>query len=940
MNKPLKTCLLPLFAALHGHVIAADAECGSEITGACNITSTKTDKGPLFTIMSGTSGAIDVTSNVEAQNRGEAFLISGKSPAGTLSVNAAATVTSDYSAIRFMADSAIDTITLDGTVQSNYDSAVKIESGAAYDLTINKNTGKEVKTESDYHPAIAVDVSSSGTLTVNGAVTGKESGIQYIGSSEKGKFLAPGEHTLTLSNGSSINATETESMGAALLFGSPANINISDTLPEFRFKTISIDGSVTAGGAGAGIALVHGNLTSDTPLVINIGEHATITGDSAGIRLGKTGSGPNDSGKSYASFTGEIHNKGIITASDNIFIAEGDIAATFVNEGTIKNKTDSKNKDNPEFTALNLEKTTQPFTFKQTDGETVGHIEGSSNYQTKIVIEDGIYTGNLISIVELRLKETNSFVEATQDKFSGYLNYQGTGNSFTFKQSNGITKGNISGTTSHKATVEVAGGSFKGSLSETGTLTVGKNASLYLTEPASLGSVTVGGMLETSLTDDLNTALLTADTLTFNTDSHYRLHVESLKTGTKYLVLSGLTSNSVPLSTSNMLFNISEEATAKSGDPSKYEYSVTFTSKNTDQLKESLKGDNISNNQVRSLATSLEHAPEKNKQLLVKASEDSAMLKKLARELTPHPQTSVTSLQGTSHKVAARVSSRLSGTSGISTGDFKAKGFWVQASSSEAEQDREKDDPGFKSKDKGFSIGYDVSVDEGYVDSLGVAFSSQDSDISYKSSRDKLGSTLYLFTLYGEKAMNGSYMLQGQLSYGWVDNDTKRYVNNAAHKADYDSTVFNAQFLLKRGLSGLDIPGLTLVGGLNITHVDTDSYTFSGEYLNDHILKSDSTAIELGAGLEFSGSPKQGFSPHGSLVAWYDLKDDKLDTRYTIGTSPVITIKAQDRERLSLAGELGFDYIANNITYSVDLSGIWRSGFKDTGLIGRIRFEF
>lgn len=130
------------------------------------------------------------------------------------------------------------------------------------------------------------------------------------------------------------------------------------------------------------------------------------------------------------------------------------------------------------------------------------------------------------------------------------------------------------------------------------------------------------------------------------------------------------------------------------------------------------------------------------------------------------------------------------------------------------------------------------------------------------------------------------------------------------------------------------------LAGFSFSQVKNDDHKFSGTYLNDHIKGDTHIAVEIGAGVRYYQPVQEGWSPRMQLMAWYDVQNDGIDTHYSVGNGPVITITGEKPERFSVTGNLGADYIAGSATYSCAVDGSYRSDFYAVGLSCQVRYEF
>ena len=334
-------------------------------------------------------------------------------------------------------------------------------------------------------------------------------------------------------------------------------------------------------------------------------------------------------------------------------------------------------------------------------------------------------------------------------------------------------------------------------------------------------------------------------------------------------------------------------------------------------------------------AMSMAYGPADLQAELYQHSDNQAALKTLTEQLTPDTPHSVEQTLSTGYQARSQISLRVASaglqSSGVNAGDGSDRpAVWAELLGYKGKLESHGDDPGYDSDVKGVVAGADV-VSEQLDGLLGFAFSYQqaDTDYSHNSSTD---TDSWLVAVYGERDL-GTIGIESILSYSWTDNTSKRRFANKEDKADFKSNAFSFEAL---GYLPLTFQPLL---GFNITHVKVDDYHY--RQLNQKIKSISETVVEAGFGVRYFDNSSEGFSPRAKAMLWYNLSNSDLNTRYTIGDSPVIVVsRGRSPERLTLTGSIGFNYRVSATLLGCDLNGAYRDDYSETGFNCRVRYEF
>lgn len=327
-------------------------------------------------------------------------------------------------------------------------------------------------------------------------------------------------------------------------------------------------------------------------------------------------------------------------------------------------------------------------------------------------------------------------------------------------------------------------------------------------------------------------------------------------------------------------------------------------------------------------------------QTLLNTSE--ADLARIAEQLTPETNGGATQAATTSQNLVSNVTgSRTSSLRGASSGDaFKEAGVWVQSLYSDATQDLRDGVAGYNAYSRGVAVGADGKLNDQLT--LGLAYSFINTDVNGKSG-NKTEVDSHAFTFYGGYEL-GNYFVDGSLTYGVNDNDSKRRIAGTQAKASYDS----------------DLLGLNLVGGYTwkinpqmlveprlaarYSQVNIDGYREKGSSAALKVEDQRYEAIELGAGVRVAGSFNLGagtLEPQVKLMAYHDFAADEASSTSTflLGSTPFVTSGAK-AVRNSYEAGIGTDYKLGAVTLGVNYDYIGKSGFDADVFSAKVRYDF
>lgn len=268
------------------------------------------------------------------------------------------------------------------------------------------------------------------------------------------------------------------------------------------------------------------------------------------------------------------------------------------------------------------------------------------------------------------------------------------------------------------------------------------------------------------------------------------------------------------------------------------------------------------------------------------------------------------------------------------------KGVWLQALSSDANQDERRGVSGYDADSHGIAVGADGQLNADMA--VGLAYSYLDTDV--KSDRgNKTKVTGHALTLYGNWT-HDNWFADTSLMYGWNDNESKRYIAGTRAKGDYDSNVFGVSALA--GYTVRLMPDVVLEPqvGARYANVSMDSYREKGSSASLNVGSQRYEVGEVGAGARLAAAFAMGsgsLEPEAKLMAWHDVIGDRTATTSSFvlggdsftsrGTTPV-------RDSYELG--LGANYRMGPWSVGGSYNYVTASGFNADGFTAKVRYAF
>ena len=318
-------------------------------------------------------------------------------------------------------------------------------------------------------------------------------------------------------------------------------------------------------------------------------------------------------------------------------------------------------------------------------------------------------------------------------------------------------------------------------------------------------------------------------------------------------------------------------------------------------------------------------------------------LAKLAETLTPDvSRGAINAATNSQNLVASAINRRASkARSGLSSGDVLAEqGVWLQALSSDADQDSRHGVAGYDANTNGIAVGADGKVNA--ETTVGLAYSYLTSDVK-SDLGNKTDVSGHALTLYGNWARD-NFFVDTSLMYGWNDNESKRYIAGTRAKADYDSEIFGvnalAGYTFQLNKQWLLEPQV----GARYANVSMDSYHEKGSSAALNVGSQRYEIGEMGLGARLAAAFDLGagsLEPEAKLMAWHDFIGDKAGTTSTfvLGGTPFTTTGATPaRDSYELG--LGANYRVGAWSVGGTYNYLTSSGFDADTFSANVRYDF
>ena len=322
---------------------------------------------------------------------------------------------------------------------------------------------------------------------------------------------------------------------------------------------------------------------------------------------------------------------------------------------------------------------------------------------------------------------------------------------------------------------------------------------------------------------------------------------------------------------------------------------------------------------------------------------DETQLVKLAKSLAPEVNRggvdAAISGQALSNNA---VFGRVAGLrSGLSSGDVLSDtGVWVQGLSSNMDQDSRNGVSGYSANASGIAVGADGKLNANTT--LGLAYSYLNTNVGSDDGNktDVEGNAL---TLYGSWDLD-QWFVDGSLSYGHNNNDSKRYIAGTEAKGSYDSNVLSLNALAGYTFNLNDHLQFEPRVAARYSNVRIDGFNEHGSSADLQNSAQRFEVGELGAGARLIGDlPLAGgnLKPEATLMAYHDLIGDRVSqtSSFELGGSSFV-VSGASPVRDSYEGSVGLNYQINAVTVGASYTYQTKTGFDANTVLFKARYDF
>lgn len=325
-------------------------------------------------------------------------------------------------------------------------------------------------------------------------------------------------------------------------------------------------------------------------------------------------------------------------------------------------------------------------------------------------------------------------------------------------------------------------------------------------------------------------------------------------------------------------------------------------------------------------------------QAFANASTD-AELARLSETLSPDVSRGVLHAATNSQTLVSGVINDRSSRARSTTG-APEKGVWLQALSSDANQDERRGVAGYDADSHGIAVGADGQLNADTT--LGLAYSYLDTDVK-SDLGNKTKVTGHALTLYSNW-VHDNWFVDSSLMYGWNDNESKRHIAGTQAKADYDSDVFGVSALAGYSLRLMPDVVLEPQVGARYANVGMDAYREKGSSASLNVGSQRYEVGEMGIGARLAAAFDVGsgsLEPEAKLMAWHDFIGDKVSTTSAFvlgGESSVSRGTTPVRDSYELG--LGANYRMGAWSVGGSYNYLTSSGFDADSFTAKVRYAF
>ncbi|KMT54813.1 autotransporter family protein [Pseudomonas fildesensis] len=267
-------------------------------------------------------------------------------------------------------------------------------------------------------------------------------------------------------------------------------------------------------------------------------------------------------------------------------------------------------------------------------------------------------------------------------------------------------------------------------------------------------------------------------------------------------------------------------------------------------------------------------------------------------------------------------------------------GVWVQGLSSNMDQDGRGGDNGYSANSSGMAVGVDGRLNDTTI--LGVAYSYLNSNI-HSDLGNKTDVEGHALSLYGNWSLQ-NWFVDGSLSYGHNENDSKRHIAGTTAKGSYDSNVLSASVIGGYSFKPSQAVVIEPRVAARYSNVRMDGYDEKGSSAALSTRSQRYEVGELGAGVRLAGNLPMGagsLQPEATLMAYHDLMGDRVaqTSSYMLGGS-AFTVTGASVARDSYEASVGVNYQVWDFSVGASYTRQARSGFDADGVMLKARYAF
>ncbi|RON43998.1 autotransporter family protein [Pseudomonas frederiksbergensis] len=268
------------------------------------------------------------------------------------------------------------------------------------------------------------------------------------------------------------------------------------------------------------------------------------------------------------------------------------------------------------------------------------------------------------------------------------------------------------------------------------------------------------------------------------------------------------------------------------------------------------------------------------------------------------------------------------------------KGVWLQALTSDANQDARRGVAGYDADSHGIAVGADGQLNANTA--VGVAYSYLDTDVKADTG-NKTQVTGHALTLYGNWT-HDNWFVDTSLMYGWNDNESKRYIAGTQAKGNFDSDIYGVNALAGYSFRLDRSVVLEPQIGARYASVKMDAYREKGSSASLNVDSQRYEVGEMGVGARLAAAFDVGtgsFEPEAKVMAWHDFIGDKTattsafvlggDSFTTRGTTPV---------RDSYEVGLGANYVVGAWSVGGSYNYVTSTDFNADTFTAKVRYAF